>query len=235
MHRGCEYHAGPWKDKSFVEDLGWYAYGTEFGKRPDTWRAPTWSWASVENAISFGRELRESQRHLATLVSVQTVPAGKDPLGQIVSGEPTLRGSCVSATLLQKAPINARDSPFHLHLHTLPRKGLPASGTRSRKERRTALARKMHSPFSKEEDTSLVREMVPDYDLSHLINTRVLAIELVERAPERESNKSKCYLVLTHVSSEREVYQRIGCMFLWEREISVDLVLGVEEKAVTIV
>jgi hypothetical protein len=48
-----EYYAGIWKH-SFVRQLMWRRLGQlELGRRNDTYRAPSWSWASLDNGVSF--------------------------------------------------------------------------------------------------------------------------------------------------------------------------------------
>jgi hypothetical protein len=49
-YKRCQYLAGIWKDDTFDVHLCWCV----FGPRPrPTWRAPTWSWASVDGLASF--------------------------------------------------------------------------------------------------------------------------------------------------------------------------------------
>jgi hypothetical protein len=49
-YKHCEYLAGVWKDKTFDAQLCWCI----FGHRPrPAWRAPSWSWVSVDGYASF--------------------------------------------------------------------------------------------------------------------------------------------------------------------------------------
>jgi hypothetical protein len=50
IYKQCEYLAGMWKDETFDAQLCWCI----FGHRPQpAWRAPTWSWVSVDGYASF--------------------------------------------------------------------------------------------------------------------------------------------------------------------------------------
>ncbi|KAE8310248.1 hypothetical protein BDV41DRAFT_579754 [Aspergillus transmontanensis] len=47
-----KYLAGLWSD-TLVIDLLWYVTGKWLYTRPEPWRAPTWSWASMDGGISY--------------------------------------------------------------------------------------------------------------------------------------------------------------------------------------
>jgi hypothetical protein len=49
-YKQCEYLAGMWRDARFDAQLCWCIFGPQ--PRPE-WRAPTWSWASVDGCASF--------------------------------------------------------------------------------------------------------------------------------------------------------------------------------------
>ncbi|KAJ4993159.1 hypothetical protein SVAN01_01511 [Stagonosporopsis vannaccii] len=105
---GDRYLAGLW-ESSFVEDLLWRSIST--GKkglqpRPDKWRAPTWSWASVDSAVGTrGYEYNHGNDHGSSLVpcidvlAVNCVPAGEDITGELSSGYVVLRGWIMAARL----------------------------------------------------------------------------------------------------------------------------------------
>ncbi|KAI5853654.1 HET-domain-containing protein [Durotheca rogersii] len=105
---GDRYFAGLWA-KHFLEDLCWRTYPQEeiddrrdskitpkLGKllgtvrKPATYRAPSWSWASLDGPI---RHIALSYSKLvAKLINCSTVPAGKDPYGRVSGGKLGIQG-----------------------------------------------------------------------------------------------------------------------------------------------
>ncbi|KAL6707990.1 hypothetical protein ACN47E_003664 [Coniothyrium glycines] len=100
-----EYLAGLWKS-NLASDLLWHgSYAA--GRGPTavalgTWRAPSFSWASLDTAIDYtvlDEEEFETFRPLVSLMSTAIVPAGLNPLGAISSASLTIRGPSICATL----------------------------------------------------------------------------------------------------------------------------------------
>lgn len=69
-------------------------------KRPTEYRAPTWSWASIDEPVSFdpfwttgekGGNIR-LMKYLVEIISAFTVPLGKDDTAQVSHGVLTIRG-----------------------------------------------------------------------------------------------------------------------------------------------
>lgn len=88
---GMQYVAGLWHD-NLLHDMMWYADTREWLNRPATGKAPTWSWASVECAVTY-EHIDENATPLATVLNVG-VDAGKAGLyGEIQSGQLRIRGS----------------------------------------------------------------------------------------------------------------------------------------------
>lgn len=93
---GDEYLAGLWR-RSVFEDLLWTTLGGAT-KRACPWRAPSWSWASVDCAkILYSWTSYKS--HQIDLVSVRCEPAGLDPKGAVSSGRLVLRGKLMDGML----------------------------------------------------------------------------------------------------------------------------------------
>jgi hypothetical protein len=76
---GLTYLVGLWKEQLPL-DLLWYSRESDGGgrRRPDAWRAPTWSWASTENPVGFF-EVSDFIHHyeienLAEFISCELVP-----------------------------------------------------------------------------------------------------------------------------------------------------------------
>ena len=90
-----DYLAGLWKE--FLPDqLLWFTMGGNNARRAPEYRAPTWSFASVENAEYFTHGFETTfwteRSTLAQVVSVECLPATADPTGIVASGSITLTG-----------------------------------------------------------------------------------------------------------------------------------------------
>ena len=115
FNRREQYLAGTWRG-SLPQELLWFVAGpsgrySKIGKRqdrPENWRAPTWSWASMEGDIQCSRfyELGANDSPWESRVQVldaSTELAGLDPFGQVRAGPlnylrvcgPMLRGISV--------------------------------------------------------------------------------------------------------------------------------------------
>ena len=106
---GSQYSAGLW-NSFIVRSLLWIANDSykstpdkDLGahSRPATYRAPTWSWASVDGSInygtldinSWGRDERSMERQARINVkSISATPLGKNPLGKVTGGSLTIEG-----------------------------------------------------------------------------------------------------------------------------------------------
>ena len=67
--------------------------------RPETYRAPSWSWASVEGMIElFPEDLSEEKKwiELCQLLEAKTTPVGEDTTGQVSDGHIKLLGRLLS-------------------------------------------------------------------------------------------------------------------------------------------
>lgn len=91
----CRYLAGHW-ETDLVRQLAWT--GSNDSQRPSTYRAPSWSWASVDAPIQDFKFLysppegtREAFHPLVEVVNVEVGLLTDDPMGQVVSGSLTLR------------------------------------------------------------------------------------------------------------------------------------------------
>lgn len=147
LQDGRKYHAGLWGDKNLLSSLLWRArhwserrnycgFNSHMGPAPynppakldqesrtSTWRAPTWSWASVTTPVIFDVQHIDSNETLASIVSIQTVPASSDPLGQLKSGHLKLQGRCAEARLCvgyvnDRCHQQRKDDPIKLLIGT---------------------------------------------------------------------------------------------------------------------
>ena len=67
--------------------------------RPETYRAPTWSWASVEGIIEMFPEVSPDEERwveLCQVIEAKTTPLGEDTTGQVGGGYIKLRGRLLS-------------------------------------------------------------------------------------------------------------------------------------------
>jgi hypothetical protein len=100
-----EYLAGLWRNH-LASDLLW---GASPPKPCNTncfalekWRAPSFSWASLDTAIKYTElddEERESFVSLVALLASKATPKGLNPLGTLLDAFITLRGPVMEATL----------------------------------------------------------------------------------------------------------------------------------------
>jgi hypothetical protein len=122
---GDQYLAGLWK-KHLLEDLHWRTYArgentvqAKYGfeplvegvklcdvVRPKEYRAPTWSWASLDSHILFNAL---SFKHIvAEVIECQTTPAGPDTYGKVSGGFLEVRVSWPFLTHLYNILPNSR-------------------------------------------------------------------------------------------------------------------------------
>jgi hypothetical protein len=97
------YLAGLWSGHLPI-NLGWRR-DVMTQKTPSEWRAPSWSWASVEGKVSFD-SLYDISDRLLDVLNFNCELLSDDKTGQVVSGHLT-----VSGALLTKADIVK--SPYH--------------------------------------------------------------------------------------------------------------------------
>ncbi|KAF3036831.1 hypothetical protein E8E12_007027 [Didymella heteroderae] len=183
MDRAGNYHAGIWDDDDVLQQLVWRAAKPG---RPEKWRAPSWSWASVRGPVRY--LLRSSHmgwkpKQMASLVSISTSPVGLDPLGEVRSGRLQLKGPCVDMQLDHRGL--SREFP-HKQVWTWPRQGVPS----------------WHTRWS------------PDYDLSPFYGRTVKMMDIIhwpnDHVDDRRFLENRCYLVFICVNEVEEIYERIG-------------------------
>jgi hypothetical protein len=107
--RRCAYYAGLWENSLYF-DLLWRSL--ECTTRTPEYRAPSWSWASKEGGVYWPN--RASIQCHASVISVETVPAGKDPLGEVIAGTLVIKGLCLPAEIPHES--KAGDTEHTLHV-----------------------------------------------------------------------------------------------------------------------
>lgn len=81
--RRDEYLAGLWR-KDICSTMCWSVDGGQQAARPLTYRAPSWSWASINGRILWVQSSPLVQA--CQVVSAHVVPSGRDPMGQVRGG-----------------------------------------------------------------------------------------------------------------------------------------------------
>jgi hypothetical protein len=101
--RNGRYLAGLWEDSLF-EDLMWWVTESDNSqaRRPKEWRAPSWSWASIEGRIL--HRIYPIKTIHCTLNEVEIIPAGQDPTGAVASGKLVVSGILLPAILRHVSP-----------------------------------------------------------------------------------------------------------------------------------
>ncbi|GLB07394.1 hypothetical protein AtubIFM57258_002728 [Aspergillus tubingensis] len=96
------YLAGLWR-QNLPGCLTWKVL--EPGRRPPSYRAPSWSWASVDGAVQLcypgtHSVQKKTAQSFVLVISAKRIPCGEDETGQVASGSVTLKGPLASATLI---------------------------------------------------------------------------------------------------------------------------------------
>jgi hypothetical protein len=113
---GSKYIAGIWRD-NLPSDLLWssapFLQNPHFATRTDAYRAPSFSWASVETQVHYERlddEIESSA--LIKVVRAESKPSGLNPLGEVSDGFVLLQAQrVVEGTLIAPAEYE-----FHYRL-----------------------------------------------------------------------------------------------------------------------
>jgi hypothetical protein len=94
-----DYLAGLWR-RNLPKDLLWQVREDEVGaQRPDRYRAPSWSWASVDGRILYQSSWTGQDR--ITVLNAQVSLRSEDLTGQVKAGEIRLRGNLCEGRFLR--------------------------------------------------------------------------------------------------------------------------------------
>lgn len=102
-----EYLAGMWR-RNLAPQLLWMSHDTKLGKggllpRPRPYRAPSWSWASVDGAVNCNEGWYDGI--IVTILDAVVTPVGADSTGQIKDGFIRLNGRILPAELVQRSGL----------------------------------------------------------------------------------------------------------------------------------
>lgn len=94
---------------TLVKDMAWRAHKAKKSACPQPWRAPSWSWASIDEPVEYIRQVEGYRRDpgeaaplivpLGTVLDVHCIPAGHDSMGQLKGAYLRIPGSTVEAYL----------------------------------------------------------------------------------------------------------------------------------------
>ncbi|KAI1080177.1 HET-domain-containing protein [Whalleya microplaca] len=96
--RNPRYLAGIWENV-LMATLTWYVRIDSPAKRPPSYRAPSWSWASLDGRVIMPDTFGKENLKLASLISADIVYIGTDDTGEVKSATLTLIGpTCLVET-----------------------------------------------------------------------------------------------------------------------------------------
>lgn len=116
------YLAGLWRENLGI-NLLWIAYpelGSEaqryYTKKPAKWRAPSWSWASIEGPILFSPNYHlakvevgaETATCWVDVISAECIPSSFDPMGSVAKGRLVIKGGGRPALLNHREVCSGR-------------------------------------------------------------------------------------------------------------------------------
>jgi len=199
------YLAGLWKEY-LMEGLLWRSQ--LFGSRPSKYRAPTWSWASIQGWAEWWSEDISEKDKVASVLDVSTTPAGLDPRGEIVAGKLMLKGRRIPATM-----------------------GYEGSHEHFRPANRVKLNNVAGGVFG----TTQVGpgEWFPDISTNVDKEVDILLIEMVE---VHDATPTAIYFLgLKKVHNNGTVYERVGCARTDQSDVRLAFQEFGEEMVITIV
>jgi Heterokaryon incompatibility protein (HET) len=115
-HTGDEYLAGLWKNQ-ILRQLRWRAGLTVLkpvrNQKPKKYRAPSWSWASIDGNVNFVLAGNHDSISLTKFIDCSVEPLfSKDPFGRVRSGTLVLRGPLKQATEVRWEGLNSSAELF---------------------------------------------------------------------------------------------------------------------------
>ncbi|KAG6990927.1 hypothetical protein G7Y79_00060g092310 [Physcia stellaris] len=106
----CKYLAGHW-ETDLVRQLGWPGY--DISSRPTTYRAPSWSWASVDGRNQFWYKMYSYDIYhaLAEVSATHIDLAGEDEMGPVTGGYLDILSQLFELEIREKSEEEKRHSP----------------------------------------------------------------------------------------------------------------------------
>lgn len=119
------YFAGLRKDRLLSQLMWRYTYSEEHGKRSSTYKAPSWSWVSVDGHVFFLEAPKAKDLYFSKLVS-HSILTAYDPFGAITAGQIRMCGPLIRVNLMwrvergQDRGYGGISSYFHIISRTIP-------------------------------------------------------------------------------------------------------------------
>jgi hypothetical protein len=194
---GDEYVAGLWR-RNLVYQLPWVVFtGQQADGSPSTrplpYRAPTWSWLSVDGIVLVDYSSQGS-RH-AEILEVDMEYQTAETIGLILRGSITLRGR------LQTLQLHLNEADYvtnNYHKQSKPDWKLTAGG------------RKLLSPFPDDHEFDTYLD-VPQSDFSHDHNAKALFLMAIDNNPDRGYADM---LLLKCMDRNKAIFHRFGVAML---------------------
>jgi hypothetical protein len=213
------YFAGIWKD-DVARGLMWSARTPRnpLGvRRPRSWRAPSWSWASVLGPVTWPDEFvkynfKETIYEI-DILDFQYRLRSSDPFGQIANAALTLRGSLVSGSLCRVRTYYGNESERHEH-SVLHDSLLPGKGTYEERQGNPWTLKKISLDVDSPEAYAAL-ENTPLYCLKifqgQVIHSRSSeAKDMFTGETVQPESFFNCSLILRVSTSEEGHFERIG-------------------------
>jgi hypothetical protein len=103
-HMDDAYTAGMWK-ANLLHMLNWkVSDSSTLQPRPTPYRAPTWSWASIDSAVDYWDPHHSNQYPIVKILEVSVKTIGNDPTGHVISGSLLVSGILMSLRLSEPIP-----------------------------------------------------------------------------------------------------------------------------------
>lgn len=126
--RKDEYLAGMWRSL-LIESLHWYPVSKSLGgimaRRTYDYRAPTWSWASIEAPIRHVEKdfcrTKFGVNYVAKIIDASATPEGLDPRGRVTGGYLRIQGPMGEARVTAIGIIEREGSPAEQMQKTMAR------------------------------------------------------------------------------------------------------------------
>lgn len=198
-----EYIAGLWRDTLLTELIWYKREGTE-APRPTEYRAPSWSWASVDGGVVltaaklFRHIPGRYESEVADVVRCQVALRGASLLfGEVTGGSLVLRAAVMPCTVLHKEV----DTGKYRVLLQFPQQALPGkSGA---------------APVEVDGNTEHVAEAYIDCEADAGIQRTLIVPIVVDKDLQRRQHMAGLVVApagsgLGAESAGREVYRRIG-------------------------
>ncbi|KAI0914585.1 heterokaryon incompatibility protein-domain-containing protein [Ustulina deusta] len=113
--RDGRYLAGLWED-NLIDDLLWKTFALS-AERPSKWRAPTWSWASINGRVQYVSDSDEVKQNFAEILDIECTPLAVDSTSELASATLVISSHLVAAVLRKN--LNTNSAPSLLYRYTL--------------------------------------------------------------------------------------------------------------------